>query len=194
MIQIVIAENQQMLLEAISSLLNLEEDIEIVGQASNGEEAITLVNQLQPDVCIMDMEMPVMSGLEAAEALKSFECKVIILTTFRRTGYFQLALKANVSGYLLKDGPSEELACSIRSIMDGKRIYSPELMDLDTSDNERETEELELLLDKPIINKIPTQSNHSIKTFRNYFSAIMEKMKSTNGLNNKRINHSTKFE
>ncbi|MED4689920.1 response regulator, partial [Peribacillus frigoritolerans] len=76
MIRIVIAENQQMLLEAISSLLNLEEDIEIVGQASNGEEAMALVRQLRPDVCIMDMEMPVMSGLEAAEALRSFECKV----------------------------------------------------------------------------------------------------------------------
>jgi two-component system response regulator DesR len=78
MIRIVIAENQQMLLEAISSLLNLEEDIEIVGQASNGEEAMALVHQLRPDVCIMDMEMPVMNGLEAAEALRSFECKVVI--------------------------------------------------------------------------------------------------------------------
>ena len=82
-----------MLLEAISSLLNLEEDMEVVGQASNGEEALTLVNQLKPDVCIMDMEMPEKSGLEAAEALKSFGCKVIILTTFARTGYFQRASK-----------------------------------------------------------------------------------------------------
>ncbi|WP_375090288.1 response regulator transcription factor [Peribacillus sp. RS7] len=177
MIRIVIAENQQMLLEAISSLLNLEEDIEIVGQASNGEEAITLVNQLQPDVCIMDMEMPVMSGLEAAEALNSFECKVIILTTFRRTGYFQLALKANVSGYLLKDGPSEELACSIRRIMDGERIYSPELTDESSNNNTREMGVLGLLADGQTTNEPSNQQRNPIGTVRKYFSTIKDKMK-----------------
>ncbi|RRN67924.1 DNA-binding response regulator [Peribacillus simplex] len=177
MIRIVIAENQQMLLEAISSLLNLEEDIEIAGQASNGEEAITLVHQLKPDVCIMDMEMPVKSGLEAAEALKSFECKVIILTTFRRTGYFQLALKANVSGYLLKDNPSEELACSIRSVMDGKRIYSPELMDESCNNNDQEMGVLGLLADgQTTLDPSNLQSN-TIGTVRKYFSTIKDKMK-----------------
>ncbi len=129
MIRIVIAEDQEMLLGVIGSLLNLEEDMEVVGQARNGEEALTLVHRLQPDVCIMDIEMPEMSGLEAADALKPFGCKVIILTTFARTGYFQRALNADVRGYLLKDSPSEELACSIRSIIGGKQIYSPELMD-----------------------------------------------------------------
>ncbi|MES9738248.1 response regulator transcription factor [Peribacillus frigoritolerans] len=175
MIRIVIAENQQMLLEAISSLLNLEEDIEIVGQASNGEQAMALVHQLRPDVCIMDMEMPVMSGLEAAEALRSFECKVVILTTFRRTGYFQLALKADVSGYLLKDNPGEELACSIRSIMDGKRIYSPELIDGPSSHNGREGV-LGLLADGPS-NIEPSNQSGTIGTVRKYFSTIKDKMK-----------------
>ena len=137
MIRIVIAEDQEMLLGVIGSLLNLEEDMEVVGQASNGEEAISLVHRLQPDVCIMDIEMPVMSGLDAAEALKLTGCKVIILTTFAKTGYFEHAVKADVRGYLLKDSPSEELACSIRSIMDGNQIYSPELIDDETSDNEQ---------------------------------------------------------
>ncbi|MFE3975301.1 MULTISPECIES: response regulator transcription factor [unclassified Peribacillus] len=177
MIRIVIAENQQMLLEAISSLLNLEEDIEIAGQASNGEEAITLVHQLKPDVCIMDMEMPVKSGLEAAEALKSFECKVIILTTFRRTGYFQLALKANVSGYLLKDNPSEELASSIRSVMDGKRIYSPELMDESSNNNDQEMGVLGLLADGQTTLDPSNQQSNTIGTVRKYFSTIKDKMK-----------------
>ncbi|MGG6361779.1 response regulator [Peribacillus frigoritolerans] len=176
MIRIVIAENQQMLLEAISSLLNLEEDIEIVGQASNGEEAMALVHQLRPDVCIMDMEMPVMSGLEAAEALRSVECKVVILTTFRRTGYFQLALKADVSGYLLKDNPGEELACSIRSIIDGKRIYSPELIDGPSSHNGREMGVLGLLADGPS-NIEPSNQSGTIGTVRKYFSTIKDKMK-----------------
>ncbi|MBT2649812.1 response regulator transcription factor [Bacillus sp. ISL-34] len=177
MIRIVIAENQQMLLEAISSLLNFEEDIEIVGQAGNGEEAMALVHQLQPDVCIMDMEMPVMSGLEAAEALKSFECKVVILTTFRRTGHFQLALKANVCGYLLKDSPGEELACSIRSIMEGKRIYSPELIDESSSNNVREMGVLGLLADGQSAIEPSNQQSGTIGTVRKYFSTIKDKMK-----------------
>ncbi|WP_285769462.1 response regulator transcription factor [Peribacillus sp. SI8-4] len=169
MIRIVIAENQEMLLEAISSLLDLEEDIEIVGQASNGEEAIALVHQLHPDVCIMDMEMPVMSGLEAAEALKAIECKVIILTTFRREGHFQLARKAKVSGYLLKDDPSDELACSIRRIMDGMSIYSPELTDAAChADGQAESAPAVLP---------PT----AIGAVRNYLSTIKDKMKAPTG-------------
>lgn len=181
MIRIVIAEDQEMLLGAIGSLLNLEDDMEVVGQASNGEEALTLVHRLQPDVCIMDIEMPEKSGLEAAEALKPFGCKVIILTTFARTGYFQRALKVDVRGYLLKDSPSDELACSIRSIMDGKRVYSPELMDDDSSKNEREMEALELLADGQTTKETSNQQSNTIGTVRNYFSTIIDKMKLPTG-------------
>lgn len=173
MIRIVIAEDQEMLLRAIGSLLNLEVDMEVVGQAGNGDEAITLVHQLQPDICIMDIEMPEKSGLEAAEALKQFGCKIIFLTTFARAGYFQRALNADVRGYLLKDSPSEELVSSIRSIMKGKRIYSPELMDDDPSENERKIDVLELLTD----DHITKQQRNKIKTVRNYFSTIIDKMK-----------------
>ncbi|MCK1995522.1 response regulator transcription factor [Peribacillus muralis] len=172
MIRIVIAENQEMLLEAISSLLNLEEDIEIVGQASNGEEAVALVHQLRPDVCIMDMEMPVMSGLEAAEVLKAMECKVIMLTTFRRNGHFQQALQANVRGYLLKDNPGDELACSIRRIMDGMRIYSPELMDVASYNNsERESE----------VQEMSAEGQAAPGVIRTYLSTIKDKMKAPTG-------------
>ncbi|MFJ7755293.1 response regulator [Peribacillus muralis] len=166
MIRIVIAEKQEMLLEAISSLLNLEEDIEIVGQASNGEEAVALVHQLRPDVCILDIEMPVMSGLEAAEALEACACKVIIITTFRRDGHYQRALQANVSGYLLKDNPSDELACSIRRIMAGMSIYSPELMDA-ASYNQSEQE-------RPA-------GQAASGAIRTYLSTIKDKMKAPTG-------------
>lgn len=94
MIRIVIAEDQGMMLGALGSLLNLEEDMEVVGMAKNGEEAVALVKEQQPDVCIMDIEMPVMTGLDAAEALRGKDCKIIILTTFARTGYFDRARKA----------------------------------------------------------------------------------------------------
>src|SRR5690625_4313382 len=98
MIRIVIAEDQGLLLGALGSLLDLEEDMEVVGKARNGEEAIALVKKHQPDVCIMDIEMPLKSGLDAAKELKKHACKVIILTTFARAGYFERAREANVSG------------------------------------------------------------------------------------------------
>src|SRR5690625_2764852 len=130
MIRIVIAEDQGMLLGALGALMNLEKDMKVVGKARNGEEAIQLVKQLQPDICIMDIEMPVKTGLDAAEELKDESCKIIILTTFARAGYFERARKAGVSGYLLKDSPSEELAHAIRVIMDGRKVYAPELVDM----------------------------------------------------------------
>lgn len=184
MIKIVIAEDQRMLLGALGSLLSLEEDMEVVGKASNGEEAISLVHEHQPDICIMDIEMPGKSGLEAAEELKNFGCKVIILTTFARTGYFQRALKAGVRGYLLKDSPSEELASSIRSIISGKRIYAPELMDdLYTEENpltEREKEVLELVADGKNTKEIAAQLQIKTGTVRNYISTILDKLEVTN--------------
>jgi two-component system, NarL family, response regulator DesR len=183
MIRIVIAEDQEMLLGAIGSLLNLEEDMEVVGQARNGEEALVLVKRLQPDVCIMDIEMPEMSGLEAAEELKPLGCKVIILTTFARTGYFGRALEADVRGYLLKDSPSEELEGSIRSIINGDRIYSPDLMDEEFSSNDaREIGLVQLLPDKQRENEISSkQDNNPIGTVKNYLSTILDKIKLPTG-------------
>lgn len=184
MIRIVIAEDQRMMLGALGSLLNLEDDMEVIGKASNGQEAIDLVRKFQPDVCIMDIEMPEKSGLEAAEELKGFDCKLIILTTFARTGYFQRALKAGVSGYLLKDSPSEELASSIRFCLAGKRIYAPELMDDVYSEEnpltEREKEVLELVADGKNTQEIAEELRIKTGTVRNYISAILEKLEVKN--------------
>jgi two-component system response regulator DesR len=181
MIRIVIAEDQEMLLGTIGSLLNLEDDMEVVGEARNGEEVLTLVHRLQPDVCIMDIEIPKKIGPEAAESIKSFGCKVIILTNFAKNGYFHYALKADIRGYLLKDRPSEELACSIRSIMDGKQIYSPELVEEDSVDNEREIEVLKLSADDQINGEISKKQNQKMGTVRSYFSSIVDKMKLPTG-------------
>lgn len=184
MIKIVLAEDQRMLLGALGSLLNLEDDMEVIGKASNGEEAVSLVRKLKPDICIMDIEMPGKSGLEAAEELKGSECKVIILTTFARTGYFQRALKAGVRGYLLKDSPSEELATSIRNVMSGRRMYAPELMDdIYAEENpltERELEVLELVADGRNTKEIADELRIKTGTVRNYISTILDKLGVTN--------------
>ncbi|WP_129726532.1 MULTISPECIES: response regulator transcription factor [Bacillaceae] len=184
MITIVIAEDQKMLLGAFGSLLNLEMDMTVVGQASNGEEAVALVREFRPDVCIMDIEMPGKSGLDAAEEIKGLGCKVIILTTFARSGYFQRALKAGVSGYLLKDSPSEELASSIRDVMAGKRIYAPELMDSVYGEEnpltDREREVLGLVADGKNTKEIADELSIKTGTVRNYISQILDKLEVKN--------------
>lgn len=184
MIRIVIAEDQGMMLGALGSLLNLEEDLEVVGMAKNGQEAVALVQDLKPDVCIMDIEMPVKTGLDAAEELAGGDCKLIILTTFARAGYFERARKAGVRGYLLKDSPIEELVSSIRTIMDGRRIYAPELVDIaygdaDETENpltDRESQVLGLIADGKTTKEIAGELYLTPGTVRNYISVILDKL------------------
>ena len=184
MIRIVIAEDQGMLLGALGALLSLENDMEVVGRAKNGEEAVRLVQQLQPDVCIMDIEMPLKSGLEAAEELKEEPCKVIILTTFARPGYFERARRAAISGYLLKDSPSEELANAIRTVVGGRKVYAPELVDMSFEEDnpltERETEVMKLLASGKDTKEIASELFLTNGTVRNYVSVIMDKLKAKN--------------
>ncbi|SCY76742.1 two component transcriptional regulator, LuxR family [Paenibacillus polysaccharolyticus] len=184
MIRIVIAEDQRMMLGALSSLLNLEEDMEVVGQASNGQDALALVQQHTPDICLMDIEMPVKSGLEAAEELKGMNCKVIILTTFARTGYFERALKGGVRGYLLKDSPIEELAEAIRQVMNGRRIFAPDLVDEayveENPLTEREHAVLGLMADGKNTKEIAGHLFITTGTVRNYISIILNKLNASN--------------
>jgi two-component system, NarL family, response regulator DesR len=182
MIKIVLAEDQGMLLGAMNSLLSLEDDFEVIGMAKTGEEAIELVKALKPDVCIMDIEMPVKTGLDAAEELKGIDCKIIILTTFARPGYFERARKAGVYGYLLKDSPIEELVNSIRIVMDGRRLYAPELVDFvyeEDSENpltDRESQVLELVAEGKTTKEIAAELFLSAGTVRNYISTILDKL------------------
>lgn len=184
MIKIVIAEDQGMMLGALGSLLNIEDDFEVIGMAKNGVEAVELVRELKPDICIMDIEMPLKTGLTAAEELKDIPCKIIILTTFARAGYFKRARKAGVSGYLLKDSPIEELADSIRTIMSGRRIYAPELVDIiydyeDSTENpltDRESEVLKLVSEGKTTKEIASELYLSHGTVRNYISIILDKL------------------
>lgn len=182
MIRIVIAEDQGMMLGALGSLLNMEDDMEVVGMAKNGQEAVQLVKAHTPDICIMDIEMPVKTGLDAAEELVGMECKIIILTTFARAGYFERARKAGVRGYLLKDSPIEELVTSIHAIQDGRRIYAPELVDIAYEDDtvnpltDRESQVLELVAEGKTTKEIAGELYLTQGTVRNYISTILEKL------------------
>ncbi|GIP45622.1 transcriptional regulatory protein DesR [Paenibacillus sp. J45TS6] len=180
MIRIVIAEDQRMLLGALASLLDLEEDMEVIGRANNGEDVVNLVKEHGPDICIMDIEMPIKSGLDAAEEMKDQDVKIIILTTFARSGYFERALKAGVSGYLLKDSPIEELAQTIRSVMSGRRIYAAELVDEGYGEKnpltEREKAVLELIADGKNTREISNELYITTGTVRNYVSVILDKL------------------
>ena len=118
MIRVVIAEDQKMVLGALSALLELEGDIKVVGRAADGGEALELVRAEKPDVLISDIEMPYLTGIDVATRLKAdgAATRVLIVTTFGRPGYLRRAMEAGVKGYLLKDGPSSVLAAAVRTV------------------------------------------------------------------------------
>ncbi|MFC6653743.1 response regulator transcription factor [Paenibacillus rhizoplanae] len=182
MIRIIIAEDQRLLRGAMASLLDLEDDIEVAGEAGDGAEALALIERVQPDVCLMDIEMPMMSGLEVAEILKSrgSATKIIILTTFARPGYFERGVKAGIQGYLLKDEPVDKLADAIRRVMAGGREVSPELVfgslreENPLSDREREI--LKLAAAGRSAGEIASALHLSYGTVRNYISEILGKL------------------
>lgn len=186
MIRLFIAEDQRMLLSALGSLLDMERDMKVIGQAINGHEALAAILKLEPDVCLLDIEMPAMSGLEVAEelALRGSKCKVIILTTFARPGYFERALKSSVHGYLLKDEEIDELADAIRKCMKGKRIFSPELtfgvIREENPLSEKEQEILRLAALGKTTREITSELFLSSGTVRNYISEIIHKLEAKN--------------
>lgn len=186
MIRLFIAEDQRMLLGALGSLLDLESDMKVIGQAMNGEEALSSILELKPDVCLMDIEMPVKNGLEVAEELArhSASSKVIILTTFARPGYFERAIKIGVHGYLLKDGEIDELAEAIRKVMAGKRVFSPELAFTTIREENpltlKEQEILKLAALGKTTKEITSELYLSSGTVRNYISEIIHKLGAKN--------------
>ncbi|HEX2864599.1 MAG TPA: response regulator transcription factor [Deinococcales bacterium] len=128
MIRVLLAEDQGLVRGALAALLELEGDIEVVGQAGDGEEALNLALTLQPDVLLTDIEMPKLSGLDVALRLKgASRPKVVILTTFARAGYLRRALDARAGGYLLKDAPASSLAEAVRRVHAGGRAVDPAL-------------------------------------------------------------------
>lgn len=185
MIRLLIAEDQGLLSSALAMILNLEDDLEVVGTAKDGAEAAAMLKQLKPDILLTDIEMPHKTGLELAEELKESPIKVIILTTFARDGYFEKAVEAKVSAYLLKDTPSEELIQHIRSAMQGKVYYEPSLI-TGYMNNQRnpltpkEQEILTLIAKGATSKDISAQLYLTDGTIRNYISEIISKLGAKN--------------
>jgi two-component system, NarL family, response regulator DesR len=128
-IRVLIAEDQAMVRGALSALLTLEDDVEIVAEISRGDEVVPAALDSLPDVALLDIEMPGGDGLTAAAVLweRLPSCRVIILTTFGCAGYLKRAMESGAAGFLLKDSPASELATAIRRVMNGERVVDPVL-------------------------------------------------------------------
>lgn len=184
-IRIVLAEDQTMVRGALAALLDLEDDLEVVGQASDGAEALRLVEAVLPDVVVTDIEMPDTTGLDLAVELHARAASterspaIVILTTFARPGYLRRALEAGVRGYLLKDAPSEELADAIRQVHGGGRAIAPELAarawTADDPLTERERQVLRLAAEGLSTGRMAERLHLSEGTVRNYLSEAIGK-------------------
>ncbi|TDK65589.1 response regulator transcription factor [Sapientia aquatica] len=187
MIRVLIAEDQGLVLGALAALLKLEPDLDIVGTAPNGLEALTMAKTMQPDIIMTDIEMPLMTGLELAVAIQEqqLRSKMLIVTTFARSGFLRRALNAGVRGYLLKDAPSETLAAAIRTIHKGGKVIAPELAQeswggAEDPLNERERQVLRLAGEGKRSADIAQLIHLSEGTVRNYLSEAISKLNAKN--------------
>lgn len=190
--KLLVAEDQSMLRDALCQLLLMEDDVDEILQASDGEQAIEILKMESPDVAILDVEMPKKSGLDVLEWIREHkDLKVIIVTTFKRVGYFERAVKAGVDAYVLKDRSTSELMSTIHTVLAGKKEYSPELMEsMISQDNPLSPQE------KRILQLISLgKSNQDIAdtlylsngTVRNYTSSIFNKLSANNRVEAARI-------
>ena len=190
-IRVVIAEDQEMMLGALAALLEMEGDIAVVAQARNGMEAVKAVRLHHPDVLITDIEMPEMTGLEAASALKGCSTRVIMVTTFARAGYLRRALEAGASGYLLKARPARELADAVRRVHQGLRVIDPDLATEAWAEadplTDRERQVLRLAAEGVGTAEVANRLGLSAGTVRNYLSEAIDKLGATNRIDAARI-------
>ncbi|MGN7479012.1 response regulator [Solibacillus silvestris] len=183
MIRICIAEDQQLLRGALISIMELEEDLHIVAEAADGKEAWDLIVKERPDICILDIEMPHLTGLEVAAKIRrhNLPCKVMIMTTFARAGYLQEAMDLSIEAYVLKDEPIEYVIGAVRKIMQNERVISQDLaaalfMNEKNPLNEREINVLKLVKDGYTTNEISKQLFLTKGTIRNYLSLSIQKL------------------
>ena len=181
-IRVLLAEDQEMIREALAALLSFEDDIEVVAQVGRGDEVTPAALATKPDVALLDIEMPGMDGLTAAAALSQASpgTKIVILTTFGRPGYLRRAMEAGASAFVVKDSPADRLARTIRQVLSGQRVIDPELAAAALSEGAspltpRERDVLAASQDGVTIAEIAAALYLSEGTVRNYLSACIQK-------------------
>jgi two-component system, NarL family, response regulator DesR len=183
MIRVLLAEDQAMVRGALAALLSLEGDIEMVAEVGRGDEVIIVARATQPDVALLDIEMPGCDGIAVAAKLHAEmpACRILILTTFGRPGYLRQAMESGVVGFLLKDAPASQLATAIRRVMAGERVVDPMLAMAALSEGnnpltERERAVLAAATHGASISEIATSLFLSEGTVRNYLSVAIQKL------------------
>ncbi|WP_036956016.1 response regulator transcription factor [Pseudoalteromonas sp. A2] len=197
MIKVYLVEDQALVRDAVAALLSLDFNIEVIGQASNGQDALNEINalskDLHPDIVLTDIEMPSMNGIELSEqiAAKHSAINMVIMTTFSRAGYIRRSLSAGVKGFILKEAPSEELINALKKVMQGQKVIDPELAinALDDTDplTDKERKALKLASDGLKTSEIAKQLYVSEGTTRNYLSDAIAKLNATNRIDAARI-------
>lgn len=181
-VRVVLAEDQSMVLGAFASLLELEADVEVVATAADGDAALAAVREHHPDVLLADIEMPGMTGLEVAAELqrRGEPTRVLIVTTFARSGYLRRAMEAGVTGYVLKDAPVVDLVAALRTVAGGGRVVAPELAvaawDAVDPLTDRERDVLRLAGRGEPNARIATDLHLAEGTVRNYLSSAITKL------------------
>ncbi|MEU6471960.1 response regulator transcription factor [Streptomyces massasporeus] len=181
-IRVLLAEDQGMMRGALALLLGMEDDIEVVAQVAAGDAILDAALAHRPDVALLDIELPGRSGLDAAADLRVRVpgCRVLILTTFGRPGYLRRAMEAGATGFLVKDGPVEELAAAVRRVLAGETVVDPALATaaLSAGPNPLTTRERDVLkasADGAMVADIAAGLHLSESTVRNYLSSAIGK-------------------
>jgi two-component system, NarL family, response regulator DesR len=194
MIRVLLAEDQAMVRGALSALLSREQDIEVVAEVARGDAVVEAARLAHPDVALLDIEMPGGDGLAAAQALRKAlpTCRIVILTTFGRSGYLQRAMESGAVGFLLKDAPASELAVALRRVMNGERVVDPDLAlsALSSGNNpltSREREVLSASLFGASLAEIAARLYLSEGTIRNHLSTAMQKLGAQNRMEAARL-------
>jgi two-component system response regulator DesR len=181
-ISVVLAEDQGMVLGAFAALLRLEPDLDVVATATDGHAALAAVLEHRPDVLVTDVEMPGMTGLDVAAALRREgpPTRIVIVTTFGRSGYLRRAMDSGVSAYVLKDAPIDQLVDVVRRVHAGERVVDPQLAMAawDAADpmTDRERDVLRLAADGLPNGDIAARLHLAEGTVRNYLSTAISKL------------------
>jgi len=192
-IRVLIAEDQGMLLSALGTLLDLEDDLEVVALAKDGREALELARTTTPDIVLTDIEMPELTGIELAQHIRDEQLaiRVIMVTTFARAGYLRRALDAGARGYLLKDSPGDVLPNAIRTVYAGGRAIDPALAAQAWSEpdplTDRERQVLKLAAEGWSNARIAEELGLHEGTVRNYVSEAISKLDASNRVDAARI-------